>query len=52
MQRLITDLLTLSSLESAASASSEEAITLEPMLQSVLAEAQALSAGRHELIWP
>ncbi len=49
MQRLIKDLLTLSSLESAASASSEETIALAPMLHSVLAEAQALSAGRHEL---
>ncbi len=49
MQRLIEDLLTLSALESNVSAENEEAVQLEPMLQSVLAEAQALSGGRHEI---
>jgi two-component system phosphate regulon sensor histidine kinase PhoR len=50
MQRLIEDLLTLSSLESAVGAPNEEAVPLEPMLRSVLAEAQALSKGRHEIV--
>ena len=49
MQRLIEDLLTLSALESGAAAPGEEALPLTPMLESVLAEAQALSAGRHEI---
>lgn len=49
MQRLIEDLLTLSSLESGASAASTDRVELEPMLQSILADARALSAGRHEI---
>jgi two-component system phosphate regulon sensor histidine kinase PhoR len=49
MQRLIEDLLTLSSLESGASAASADRVELEPMLQSILADARALSAGRHEI---
>ena len=49
MQRLIEDLLTLSALESGAAAPGEEALPLAPMLESVLAEARALSAGRHEI---
>ena len=47
MQRLIQDLLTLSSLESGALAS-EERVEVEPMLHSILAEAEALSGGKHE----
>lgn len=47
MQRLIQDLLTLSSLESGALAS-EERVEIEPMLRSILAEAEALSGGKHE----
>ncbi len=49
MQRLIEDLLTLSSLESGSSAPVEERVDLAPMLRSILADAQALSAGRHEI---
>ena len=49
MQRLIEDLLTLSALESGSAAASEEALPLAPMLSSILAEAQALSNGRHEI---
>jgi two-component system phosphate regulon sensor histidine kinase PhoR len=49
MQRLIEDLLTLSALESGAPAANEEAVPLEPMLQSILADAQALSKGRHDI---
>ena len=49
MQRLIEDLLALSTLESGGAAVSEEALPLAPMLESVVAEARALSAGRHEI---
>ena len=49
MQRLIEDLLTLSSLETGSSAPIEERVDLAPMLRSILADAQALSAGRHEI---
>lgn len=47
MQRLIEDLLTLSALESGSPVSGEERVEVAPMLQSVLADAQALSAGKH-----
>lgn len=50
MQRLIEDLLTLSALESGSAATSEEAVPLTPMLHSILADAQALSAGQHEIV--
>ena len=49
MQRLIEDLLTLSSLESGAALASEERVEIEPILRSILAEAQALSGGKHEI---
>ena len=49
MQRLIEDLLTLSSLETGSSAPVEERVDLAPILCSILADAQALSAGRHEI---
>ena len=49
MQRLIEDLLTLSSLETGSSAPVEERVDLAPMLRSILVDAQALSAGRHEI---
>lgn len=49
MQRLIEDLLTLSALESGGPAPNEERVQLGPMLRSVLADAQALSAGKHEI---
>jgi len=49
MQRLIEDLLTLSALESGGPAANEERVDLAPMLRSILADAQALSAGRHEI---
>ena len=47
MQRLIQDLLTLSSLESGAPLGNEEQVEVEPMLRSIQAEAQALSGGKH-----
>jgi two-component system phosphate regulon sensor histidine kinase PhoR len=49
MQRLIEDLLTLSSLETGSSAPVEERVDLAPMLRSILADAQALSGGRHKI---
>ena len=49
MQRLIEDLLTLSALESGGPAANEERVELAPMLRSILADAQALSAGKHEI---
>lgn len=49
MQRLIEDLLTLSALESGGSPLNEEPIELEPILRSILNDAQALSAGQHEI---
>ena len=49
MQRLIEDLLTLSALESGSAPASEERVEIEPMLNSILADARALSAGRHEI---
>jgi len=50
MQCLIEDLLTLSALESGSSVSKEEQVKIEPMLRSILADAQALSAGKHEIV--
>ena len=47
MQRLIKDLLTLSALESGATAPIDETVALKPLLESIHAEAQALSVGRH-----
>ena len=49
MQRLIEDLLTLSSLESGGALANEERVDIEPMLRSILAEAQALSGGKHDI---
>ena len=48
MQRLIQDLLTLSSLESGGTPVNEERVEVTPLLQTLLAEAQALSAGNHQ----
>jgi len=50
MQRLIDDLLTLSALESGSAGPVEEEVDVAPMLQSILADVQALSAGRHEIV--
>jgi two-component system phosphate regulon sensor histidine kinase PhoR len=48
MQRIIDDLLTLSILESAPPPP-EERVRVRPLLQRVLADAEALSGGRHAL---
>lgn len=49
MQRLIQDLLTLSSLETGSAVPVEENVDLQAMLNSLLAEVQALSGGKHQI---
>ncbi len=49
MQRLVDDLLTISSLESDAQALDEERVDVPRLLATLLDEARALSAGRHEI---
>ena len=49
MRRLIEDLLTLSGLETNGHKPAEEPVDVEPLLQTILTEAQALSAGRHQV---
>ncbi|MES2772476.1 MAG: phosphate regulon sensor histidine kinase PhoR [Pseudomonadota bacterium] len=49
MQNLIEDLLTLSALETGRAVPNENCVDLAPIMHSVLAEAEALSAGRHVL---
>ena len=49
MTRLVNDLLTLSRLESAGNSLVEEDVNVPALVQSLLAEAQALSAGRHKI---
>lgn len=49
MQRLVEDLLTLSRLENAQNILHEEEVNMAVLLQSLLQEAQSLSAGRHHI---
>ena len=49
MQRLVEDLLTLSSLESSPAPPLEERIEMRALLERLGAEARALSAGRHRI---
>lgn len=49
MQRLVEDLLTLSKLENAQNILHEEQVNMAELLQSLLQEAQSLSAGRHHI---
>jgi len=49
MQRLVADLLTLSSLESEQNALVEERFAIVPLLLSVSSDAKALSRGEHEI---
>jgi two-component system phosphate regulon sensor histidine kinase PhoR len=49
MKRLIDDLLTLSSLEHAPPPPDAERIPLQPLLERVRTEAEALSAGKHRI---
>jgi two-component system, OmpR family, phosphate regulon sensor histidine kinase PhoR len=49
MQRIIDDLLTLSTLDSAAPASTETRVPVRPMLERLKTDAEALSAGKHTI---
>jgi len=49
MQRLVEDLLTLSSLDSSPPPPLEESIDMEQLVQRMAADARALSAGRHRI---
>ncbi len=49
MQRIIEDLLELSSLESAPAPQRDERVRVAPLLAHTRAEAEALSAGRHRI---
>jgi two-component system phosphate regulon sensor histidine kinase PhoR len=49
MQRLVDDLLTLSALESEESPLSETEFAIVPLLRTLSADAESLSAGRHEI---
>lgn len=49
MQRLVDDLLTLSALESEESPLRETEFSVVPLLRALLADAESLSAGRHEI---
>ena len=49
MQRLIEDLLTLSRLETHMAPDRESAFPAAPVLDAIVAEARALSAGKHEI---
>jgi len=50
MQRIIDDLLTLSTLESAPGPPHDERVDVATLLARVLSEAEALSAGRHRVL--
>jgi two-component system phosphate regulon sensor histidine kinase PhoR len=49
MQRLVEDLLTLSSLESSPPPSMDEVVEMGPLLERLGADARALSGGRHAI---
>ncbi|MCD6672574.1 MAG: phosphate regulon sensor histidine kinase PhoR [Burkholderiaceae bacterium] len=49
MQRLVDDLLTISSLESDTQALDDETVDLASLLQRMVDEARTISAGRHEI---
>ena len=49
MQRLVEDLLTLSTLEASATPAEERPIELRPFLEALAEEARGLSAGRHRV---
>jgi len=50
MQRLVEDLLTLSSLESAPPPPMDEVVSMSALLEQLAGEARALSAGRHRIV--
>ncbi len=49
IQALVADLLTLAQLEGSPRPAAERWVKLEPLLQQALADARALSTGRHEI---
>ncbi|HVL55235.1 MAG TPA: phosphate regulon sensor histidine kinase PhoR [Burkholderiaceae bacterium] len=49
MQRLVEDLLTLSSLENATAPPADEPVDVEALLRSLAADGRALSGGRHTI---
>ena len=49
MRRLVEDLLTLSTLEHAGSSAPDEPVSIHAMLTDLVADARALSAGRHAI---
>ena len=49
MRHLIEDLLTLSALESSPTPNDEQEIAMRPLCERLVEEAQALSAGRHQI---
>jgi two-component system, OmpR family, phosphate regulon sensor histidine kinase PhoR len=49
MQRLLQDLLTLSSLESGVDVAAKEPVDMPELIESLAAEARSLSNGRHEI---
>ena len=49
MQRIIEDLLTLSALDSAPPAAADKRIAVEPLLQRLRTDAEALSSGKHTI---
>jgi two-component system phosphate regulon sensor histidine kinase PhoR len=49
MQRLLEDLLTLSSLENAGNRPPDQEFELAPLLRSLLSDAKTLSGGRHHI---
>lgn len=49
MRHLIEDLLTLSALESSPTPNDEQEIAMRPLCERLVDEAQALSAGRHQI---
>ena len=50
MERIVDDLLTLSTLESAPGPSLDERVRVAPLLERLRAEAQALSGGKHRIV--
>jgi two-component system phosphate regulon sensor histidine kinase PhoR len=50
MQRIVDDLLTLSTLESAPGPSLDERVPIAPLLDRLRAEAEALSGGKHKIV--
>jgi len=50
MQRIVDDLLTLSTLESAPGPTLDERVRVAPLLDRLRAEAEALSGGKHKIV--